>query len=279
MVPITLSIVACFGWGIADFIGGFKSRDLPTLSILFVSTITGIILLAGLIILLGVPLPRDPALFYAIPAGFIGLFSMFLLYRGLAVGSMSILAPISATGVTLPVIWGILWGDDLSGLQLIGIVAAILGSLLAAMEKEKNHSNKRLTKGIGYAVSAAVFIGFYFIFMDMAAAHNPVWASIIMRSSTLLFLIPILYLARLPMGVGKTNLPLIMLMGSVDTIAAFSFAIATSKGMLSQVAVISCLYPAVTALLSAIVVQERIQKIQSLGVMFAITGIVLISVF
>lgn len=279
MFPVTLAILACFGWGIADFIGGFKSRDLPTLSILFVSTLTGIFLLAGIIMVLGNPLPRDPALWWAIPAGLIGLISMFLLYKGLAVGTMAILAPISATGVIIPVIWGILCGDDLSGLQLLGIGSAILGSILATMEKQRNQKNKHLTKGIGFAVSAAVFIGLYLIFMDKAAAHHPVWASMIMRSATFLFILPILWLAKLPMGVGRIHLPVIIMMGIVDTLAAFSFAIATSKGLLSEVAVISCLYPAVTAILSAVIVKERIQRVQSLGVLFAFTGVVLISVY
>ncbi|MCP4669782.1 MAG: DMT family transporter [Desulfobacula sp.] len=279
MLSILLSIAACFGWGVADFIGGLKSRYLPTLSILFISTTIGVLLLSVIIILSGNPLPRDPSLFWAIPSGFIGLISMFLLYRGLAIGTMTILAPISATGVILPVIWGMLCGDDMSGLQLLGIGSAILGSLLAAMEKEKNLNKKHLTKGIGYAFSAAIFIGFYFIFMDKAAVHHPVWASMIMRLCTLFFLLPFLILSRLPMGVGRSHLPIILIMGIIDTLAAFSFTIAVSKGMLSEVAVISCLYPAVTALLSSFIVKERIQKKQSLGIIFAIAGVVLISAF
>ncbi len=279
MFPITLSLFACLGWGIADFIGGYKSRNLSTLSILLVSSFTGLMLLAGILIISGNAMPGDPALLWAIPAGLVGLISMFLLYRGLAVGTMSILAPISATGVILPVIWGMLKGDTLSGLQFLGIGTAILGSILAAMEKEKNRNSKHLTKGIGCAVSAAFFIGLYFIFMDNAAAHHPVWASMIMKTFTILFLLPVLYYSKFPMGVGRSHLPVIIIMGIVDTLAAFSFATATSKGMLSEVAVISCLYPAVTAILSAVIVKERIQKVQSLGVIFAITGVVLISVY
>ena len=71
----------------------------------------------------------------------------------------------------------------------------------------------------------------------------------------------------------------ILLMGIMDTMAAFCFAMAASKGMLSQVAVISSLYPAVTIILSAVITGERIQKIQFSGVVLAIAGVTLISAF
>ena len=279
MLPITLSIFACFGWGIADFIGGLKSRNLPTLSILMISSLMGTFLLGGILFLLNKPLPNDPLLFWAIPAGLIGVVAIFLLYRSLAVGTMSILAPISATGVILPVIWGIFFGDTLSGLSMLGIVIAILGSLMAVMENTSEKTGKKLTKGVGLAVGSAFLVGFYFITMDKACTHHPIWASMIMRSSALIILIPALFFANVSINVGKVQLPYILLMGFMDTMAAFCFALATSKGMLSQVAVISSMYPAVTIILSMMIAGERIRKIQFSGVLLAITGIALISAF
>ncbi|MBW1636888.1 MAG: DMT family transporter [Deltaproteobacteria bacterium] len=279
MLPITLSIFACFGWGIADFIGGLKSRSLPTLSILMISSLMGTFLLGIIILSLNSPLPDDPLLLWAIPAGIIGVIAMFLLYRSLAVGTMSILAPISATGVILPVIWGIISGDTLSGLCSLGIAIAILGSLMAVMENDPKRKKRKLTRGVGLAVGSAFFVGLYFITMDTACTHHPIWASMIMRSSTLIILIPLLFFAKITIRIGKVQFPPLLLMGVMDTMAAFCFAVATSKGMLSQVAVISSLYPAVTIILSAVITGERIQKIQFSGVILAIAGITLISAF
>ena len=279
MLPITLSIFACFGWGIADFIGGLKSRSLPTLSILTISSLIGTFLLGIILLSLNSPLPNDPLLLWAIPAGIIGVAAMFLLYRSLAIGTISILAPISATGVILPVIWGIISGDTLSGLCSLGIAIAILGSLLAVMENDSKKNKRKLTKGVGLATGSAFFVGLYFITMDAACTHHPIWASMIMRSSTLIVLIPLLFFAKITIKIGKAQFPPILLMGVMDTMAAFCFAVATSKGMLSQVAVISSLYPAVTIILSAVIMGERIQKIQFSGVILAIAGITLISAF
>ncbi len=279
MLPITLSIIACFGWGIADFIGGFKSRTLPILAILLISTLTGVILLIPITFGMGVPLPREANLLWAIPAGPIGLAAMFLLYKSLSVGTMSVLAPISATGVIMPVIWGLVCGDAMSGLSLVGIFMAIFGSLLAVMEKTPGKETKQLTRGVGLAVGSAFFVGLYFIFMDTASTHHPVWASLIMRSTTLISLIPALLMTRTSIKMGRGSFLTILFMGLADTLAAFSFALAASNGMLSQVAVISAMYPVITVSLSTWFLRERMAGIQAVGVFFAITGVVLISAF
>jgi len=132
---------------------------------------------------------------------------MFLLYRSLAIGTMSILAPISATGVILPVIWGIFSGDNLSGLCSLGIAIAILGSLMAVMENDPKKNKRKLTKGVGLAMGSAFFVGLYFITMDAACTHHPIWASMIMRSSTLIILIPLLFFAKITIKIGKIQFP------------------------------------------------------------------------
>ncbi len=278
MGAIGLSILACLGWGIADFIGGFKSRHLPTLSILMISTLMGTLVLGAIIAMLNRPLPQDPQLLWAVGAGLVGIGAMYLLYRSLSLGSMAILAPISATGVILPVIFGIAIGEEISALKLSGILIAISGTLMAAMEKDRIKNQKRLTKGIGLAAGSALFVGFYFISMDLAAAHDPVWASMIMRISTLIFLIPILLMTKTKVRVKFCHLPAILIMGALDTLAAFCFALATFQGLLSQVSVISSLYPAVTVLISCVIIGEKIRKIQFAGILFAMTGVMLISV-
>ncbi|MCK5696460.1 MAG: DMT family transporter [Desulfobacula sp.] len=147
------------------------------------------------------------------------------------------------------------------------------------MENDPKRKKKKLTKGVGLAMGSAFFVGLYFITMDAAYTHHPIWASIIIRSSTLIILIPLLFFAKVTVKIGQAQLPPILLMGVLDTMAAFCFAVAASKGMLSQVAVISSLYPAVTIILSSVITGERIQKIQFSSVVLAIAGVTLISAF
>ncbi len=327
-MSIGFAMAACLGWGIADFIGGLKSRDLPTLTVLIISNGVGVFLLAAILTCdlqvmgSGRPFLNDPHLIWAVPAGITGIAAMYLLYRSLAMGTMSVLAPISATGVILPVIWGILSGDTLSGLKLTGMAAAFLGTMLAAMEKNKDNGKIKWTHGIQHALGAAICIGFYFILMDKACQTDPLWASMIMRTTTFIFLIPVILISRSPgfgrpiakdrlqnylifcfqntqsfkgfwkqvlpfrvfrssyfVTIPKSPLAIIIFMGVMDTLAAFAFALATRSGMLSIVAVISSLYPAVTVLLSAVIIREKLRAVQSSGVLLAILGVVLISGF
>ncbi len=284
-MSIGFAMAACLGWGIADFIGGLKSRDLPVLTVLIISNGVGVVLLGTILVGSGRSFSIDPNLVWAVPAGITGIAAMYLLYRSLAMGTMSILAPISATGVILPVIWGIISGDTLSGLKLTGMAAAFLGTILAAMEKSKDDGKIKWTNGIQYALGAAVCIGFYFILMDNACETDPLGASMIMRTTTFILLIPVILISRSPVSrrsikaIPKGHLAIIAFMGVMDTLAAFSFALATRSGMLSIVAVISSLYPAVTVLLSAVIIRERFGRVQSSGVILAILGVVLISGF
>lgn len=279
LLPIALSVIACIGWGLADFIGGLKAKKIPVLSILTISTVTGLVLLSFITFGTGQGLPNDPDLLWAAAAGPIGVTAMFLLYSSLSVGNMSILAPVSATGVILPVLWGLFHGDAMSGLSFLGIVIAVFGSLLAVMEKQSDKNRRKLTRGVGLALGSALFVGLYFIAMDTACTTQPVWASFIMRCTTLVCLIPVLFATRTKINPGKPHWPVILFMGTADTLAAFCFAMATSGGMLSQVAVISSMYPAVTVMLSAWILKERMARIQAAGVLLAITGVVLISAF
>jgi drug/metabolite transporter (DMT)-like permease len=225
----------------------------------------------------GNPLPRSPEMIWAVLSGVVGVMALFLLYKGLSVGSMAIVAPISGTGVVIPVILGIFQGDALTLPQILGILAAITGTFFASREKSENESGKGSASGIKYAIGSAFGVGLYFAFMDRASEVDPYWASLFMRISYTMFLLPIVWLTRTSMKNIRPHLPAISFMGGIDGTAGFLFALASTKGMLSVVSVVSALYPGVTVLLSATFLRERIQRSQAFGVVLALLGIALLS--
>jgi drug/metabolite transporter (DMT)-like permease len=274
---LSLSLAACFGWGIADFIGGVKSRHLPTLTVLTVSNIFGVAMIFAIVCLRGIPMPEDPALWWAVAGGLAGIIAMFLLYKALAIGPMSIIAPISSLGAILPLAFGLTTGDELSTLQILGIPTVIAGTLLAVRETGEKSEAKTLAKGTWMALASALAVGCFLIIMDRASAVDPYWSALIMRSSYGIFLTPVVFILRPPLKVGRLHLPAIIALGIVDALAGFAFALATTVGMLSLVAVVGSLYPAVTILLSSVFLRERLQPVQYLGVTLALSGVVLIS--
>jgi len=221
--------------------------------------------------------PDDPALLLAVVGGVAGVAAMFFLYRGFSIGSMAIVAPISATGVILPVVVSLAAGDNPTLLQKLGIAAAIMGTVLASREKNNSGNGSRLSTGVGMAVGSAFAAGIFFVVMDQASEADPYWAAFLMRFSYFVFLIIIFLLKRPAVQAGKAHLPAIIVLGICDALAGFAYALATTRGMLGLVAVVGALYPAVTVLLSMLILHERPQRTQFIGVLLAVGGVTFIS--
>jgi drug/metabolite transporter (DMT)-like permease len=277
LIALSLSLAACLGWGVADFLGGLKSRQLSVFSVLMLSSFFGLGAILAIVLVRGVAPPDDPALLLAVVGGVAGVTAMFFLYRGFSIGSMAIVAPISATGVILPVVVSLAAGDNPTLLQKLGIAAAIMGTVLASREKNNGGNGSRLSTGVGMAVGSAFAAGIFFVVMDRASEADPYWAAFLMRFSYFIFLSIIFLLKRPAIQAGKAHLPAIIVLGICDALAGFAYALATTRGMLGLVAVVGALYPAVTVLLSMLILHERPQRTQFIGVLLAVGGITFIS--
>jgi len=277
LIALSLSLAACLGWGVADFLGGLKSRQLAVFSVLMIPSIFGLGAVLAIVLVRGAGPPDNPALLLAVVGGIAGVAAMFCLYRGLSIGSMAIVAPISAAGVILPVIVGLAAGDSPTFLQKLGMAAAIAGAVLASREKNADGNGNRLAAGVGLAIGSAIAAGIFFVVMDRASEADPYWAAFLMRLSYFIFLVIIFLLKKPPIRIKKAHLPAIIVLGIFDSLAGFAYALATTHGMLGLVAVVGGLYPAVTVLLSILILHEKPQAIQFIGVLLAVGGVTLIS--
>jgi drug/metabolite transporter (DMT)-like permease len=169
-------------------------------------------------------------------------------------------------------------GEVLHPIQVLGIVLAIGGGLMVSLEKNADANTKRLAAGILPALGAAFGFGAFFVVMDLAGAVDPLWAAMISRSSFFLFLIPAVLLKRPCLKINAVDLPAVFAIGILDGSAVFAYTAATTKGLLSLVSVISSLYPAVSVILAALILKERLRGLQFYGVAMAIAGVTLISV-
>ena len=277
MLAVGLALIACLSWGISAFLAGTKSRIMPVLTLLVFSSMAS---LGMYIIIMGVryvSLPRDPNLLYAALGGSFGIGGLYCLYRGLAVGAISIVVPVSALCVLLPVLTGLALGEVVHTLQIFGIVFAIVGGVVVSLEKNPAVNKKRIAAGILPALGAALGFGGFFVVMDLAGAVDPLWAAMVSRLSFFLFLLPAVLLKRPCLKIKPIHLPALFAIGILDGIAALAYTAATTKGLLSLVSVISALYPAVSVMLAALILKERLRGLQLFGVVLAIAGVVLIS--
>jgi drug/metabolite transporter (DMT)-like permease len=269
-----LALGASASWGFGDFLGGVKSRTLHPLAILAVSQPVGLAVL-GVVVAVRATAPPGAEVAWAAPAAVVGTIGLAAFYRGMAVGAISIVAPIAGAGAAIPVLVGVLRGDRPSLLQGVGFAAAIAGVVLTSWERRPDQP--RFAAGAGFGLISMVAFGCYFVFLHQASGDDFLWPAFLFRVvSTSLVWVALLVLRPAVHGVGGAFL-MLALIGLLDTGGNTLYAAASSYGALSVTAVLASLYPVVTVLLARYRLRERVHRLQEVGIALTVAGIVLVS--
>ncbi|HEX8859324.1 MAG TPA: DMT family transporter [Actinomycetes bacterium] len=278
---ITLGLGASLFWGTADFLGGVQSRRLPALAVALWSQLAGGLLVLAAVLAQGAA-PSLRTLAFGAIAGAFGGSALLAFYRALAEGAMSVVAPISACAGVLPVVAAFVRGTPPTGLETAGIAAALAGIVLVSRTTTADqHPGGRPGVVVALSLYAAFGIGLYLVLVHAASqgpTGSPLWAVTAGRAASLAVLLAIacgrsrsrpLWPAR--------RLPLLVLVGVLDTAANLLFADASTRGNLGVVGVLSSLYPVVTVLFARLVLAERLSWSQSAGVVMALLGVGLLA--
>jgi drug/metabolite transporter (DMT)-like permease len=211
-------------------------------------------------------------------AGTAGIVALGCFYRALAIGTMSVVAPISATAAAVPVLVGLAEGERPSTLQVAGMAIALAGVILASREPIEEGGPPPNRAAVGLALVAAAGFGTFFVGIDRASVDGDVAGVIVVsRSCSLALLVIGALLARPALPRDAASLAVLAMVGVLDLGANGLYALATREGLLSVVAVLGSLYPAVTVVLARVVLAERIARVQEAGVVLALAGVVAIS--
>jgi drug/metabolite transporter (DMT)-like permease len=276
VVAALLAIASSLSWGLSDFLGGLLSRRHHLVAVMLLSQAVALAILVAAV-LLGAPTEHDAAATaWAAGVGALGLLGLIAFYRALSIGTMSIVAPISATGVALPVIVGVATGDRLSTVVSAGLVMTVAGVILASREQHEDAGRAATGRlSIGLALLAAVGFGTYFTLADVAADGSVLWLLLLSRIVVLPAMAAAVLVARPPMP-RRGGLVTLAGAGLLDVSATGLYGVATTKGALSIVSVVGALYPVATVLLARMVLSERLRPIQAAGVAAAFAGVALI---
>jgi drug/metabolite transporter (DMT)-like permease len=281
VISVLLALASSISWGVSDFLGGLNSRRLAVPAVLLVSQSVGALILLPLAAL-HAPLPLDATrLAYAMSASVSGLIGIAGLYRAMTVGSISIVAPISATGAVIPVLFGLARGEEVSPVQTAGVVLALIGTVLASRASdaaELGSDGPRLARGVGFALLAALgFGGFFVLLHEASAASDVLWAGAIQRLTGVCITLAIVLVRRTSLRIGRDRLPSLGLIGVLDTTANVLYGYASTTGLVSLAAMLASLFPVVTVLLARIVLRERMSRTQGTGVVVALAGVACIA--
>lgn len=272
-----LALGGALSWGVGDFLGGLAARRAAVLTVLAISQAIG---LAGVLLwvwLASDPFPGVSELLPAALAGVAGLIGLGALYRGLAVGAMGIVAPISAASPIVPLAVDAARGVVPAALQWLGVVLVLAG--IVTLSREPAGGSRRIATGAGLAVLAALGFGLFVVGLDAGADESAPWAVVAARSASVtLAVAAAVFVTRRSLRPPRGILPLLVGVGVFDTGANVFVAFATTKGAAGIVAVLSALYPVVTIVLARLVLGERLSVSRRLGGSVALTGAALVAV-
>lgn len=236
--------------------------------------LAGVLIVAGIVVATASAPPGGGTAGLALLAGLTGALALGAFYRALAVGTMSVVAPISASGVTLPVIVGVAGGDRPSAVQAVGLAVTFAGVLLASREAHEDGEHAaRSRASIGLALLAAVAFGLYFTVSDVVADESVLWLLLLGRAAAVVVLAAIVAARPPAVRLRRPDLAALAAIGALDLAATGLYAVALTEGLLSIVSVVGALYPVTTVLLARAFLKERLQRGQQAGVALAFAGV------
>lgn len=276
-IIIGLLAAACFGSG--DFLGGRASRSAPAAVVLLVAQMcatAGAVVLAFAIS--GDPVGRDLA--YGAAAGLVNAVGLGLLYRGLAVGRMGIVAPVAAVvAAVIPVVWGLLDGERPGAVVLLGVgLAIVAGGLIA---REHDASTGPAGRSVVIAVLAGTGLGSSFILFAHTGSDSGMWPVLSARVLAVIGVGAAVGVAvaagHMTARIGHPPATLAAFAGAFDVIATALLLVAIREDLAVVVAPIAALAPGFTVLWAWTVLKERASRVQAAGLALALCGLVLIA--
>jgi drug/metabolite transporter (DMT)-like permease len=280
-VTYALALLSAACYGAADFVGGVTTRRASMLAVVIVSQLAGVLVLLAY-------LPFGPAvtvttadLAWGGVAGVAGGIGVALLYRALALGTMAIVAPVSALcAVAIPVLADLAGGARLDRRATAGILLALLAIILISQARHAatpQPTRAGVPPGLAMALASGVAIGFFFLALARAAAAAGMWPLTAARATSVTLFVALALVTRHRVTMPCRTSWLAAGGGVLDMIANALYVLAARDGELSVVVTLASLYPASTVLLARVVFKERLSTTQIAGVACALVAVVLIA--
>lgn len=269
MIPFALGSAVSYGF--ADFAGGLAARRASVLRVTAFAQAAGLVALVPGLWLVGGHLSGSAAV-SGVLAGLCGVSGLLLYFRGLAVGPMGTVAPLSAVvAAGLPLVVGITQGERPGPLTLGGMALALVAIVLSTMGSRREPAALR---GVLLGLASGAGFGLFFVALDATPPDSGLWPLVVGRATTVVLLLIALAVVR---PGGRGNPWLMVVSGVLDSVANVLFLLATRLGELGITSVIVSLYPVVVVVLARLVLRERLTAAQLTGVVLAVGASVAMS--
>jgi len=233
-----LALAASLSWGVSSFTAGLESRRRSVWTVVAVSQIASALSAVALLLFAhGEDLTAGNAA-WAVIAGVCGATGLVAYYRALALGAMSVVAPIIAAQVVIPVVVGL---------------------------------------ALGERPALAVLFGIMGVALDRCGAGSPLQSVFVVRVVSALVVLAYFFASRRRFDVEARDLPALASVGILLTVANVLLTVAFTIGLLSIISVLGSLSPVVIVVMAQVLLHERLCVRQWVGVAAVFAGVVLLS--
>ena len=279
MLSSLFGLLSALTWGAGDFAGGIVSRRAGIYRAAFYGESVGLIFLVAMLVVFREPLPDWPVWAWSAAAGAIGSVGLLILFRSLVEGQMSVAAPVSALmAAVLPVIASA-YTEDLPGpTKYLGFGLALLAIWLISQEDGHQKDLHLHLADLRLPLFSGVCFGCYFILIHQGSHTATIWPMIAARSAGA-FVLFLFALANHQLSWPEKRIAPLVFLNSAGDIAGNTFFILSGQvGRLDVASVLGSLYPGTTVLLAGLLLHERLNRSQWLGIGAALGAIVLMTV-
>ena len=281
-LSIAFGLAAALCWGTSDFVAKISAERIGALrTSLFLQYIGSILLV--LIIVQDIPrIWQFPtATYFTLGLGAINAAASYSLFKGFEVGQLSIISPIVSSYPALSTVLAVLFlNEHVSSIRIAAILAILVGIVLVSIQRRRERLDKRqLASGVGYAMIVFLALGFMFFALKFVVGNLGAFLPTLLvrlMSATILTGTLILTPRTRSRGNWSSYLPLVLIIGIVDTFGNITYNLGILGGAVSVVATISGLFSAVTVILAFVVLKERLAAHQVIVLLTILVGVSII---
>jgi len=280
-LSILSGIVGMFGWGIYDFLGGVFAKQIGPFKSFFWSQLAGLIsaLLLAFVFATSINVPILVIILFPIAAIVYSAGYMFF-FKGFEIGNVSIVAATMNLWAVFTMLFAFTFmGQRLSTIQTLGVLMIISGVTLASINwSDIRNQRFQLSSGVKEAVLGAFFFGIFWNISEIIS-EKVGWllTTLLVKFGIVVFLLIFSFLVKREIGLKETAAKIkytVVLMGIIEAgaVAVVNYGLTIGDAIL--ITPIASALSIVTITLAVIFLKDKVTKLQGLGIIIAVVGII-----
>lgn len=271
-------MVSAIAFGCADFMGGRAALRLgPALAVALVQSVASLCIL-GVVLMGGYPIPDGRDLYLSLLAGLADGVALILLYKGLAIGRISVVAPLTGVcSIAIPALVEMVFVTAVGGPVVAGIVLAALAVVLIARGNGTEEQDKSLRHSILLGLASGLTFGITNLSLGLLEPENANGGMLIMRAGAVATAVIVVLSQFASIRLERRGLVIGGIAGVLDAMGMWGFVTSATTGLIGIAVSINSLYAGVTVLLGVILLGERLGRVQIVGLILGAVAILLLA--